>query len=99
MGLALASARRIVEVDCTVDLEQTNDSLHAWVDLDGYDVGPGDEVLVIDAPTDVPFGERQIHRRKAVVIPASAWERFKAKLQGYRELTELYEVGFEEKTR
>ncbi len=83
-----------IEVPCTVDLEQTNESLHAYVDLEGVEVGPGDEVIVHDAPTGVPFGERQIFHRRATVIRAGLLKRIEARLGGYLELTELYEVSF-----
>ena len=94
MSTEFHAGRRVIEVDCTVDLEQTTDSLHAYVELDGIDPGPGDEVIVLDAPTEVPFGQRLVFRRKALVTRATAFERFKARLEGYRELTELFEVSF-----
>ena len=42
------SRRQIVEVPCTVDIEQTPESLHAYVELHGIEIGPGDEVIVHD---------------------------------------------------
>lgn len=86
---------RSFEVDCTVDLEQTNDSLHAYVFLDGYDVGPGDEVRVIDPPTEVPFGGRLNRRCRATVTQAGLFGRIWTPIAAYLELTELYEVGFD----
>lgn len=83
------------EVDCTVDLEQTNDSLHAYVFLDGYEVGPGDEVTVIDPPTAVPFGERLTRRCRARVVQAGMLTRLWTPVAAYLELTDLYEVGFD----
>lgn len=96
MSVAFHPGRRVIETNCTVDIEQTPEFLHAHVELDGIEPGPGDEVIVIDAPTSVAFGERQVFRRKALIMRASPWERFMAKVQGYRELTELFEVGFSE---
>lgn len=84
------------QMGCTVDIENTAERLHAHVVLDGYEPGPGDEVIVHDAPTDVPFGERIVARCRATVIPASAVSWFVAKAHGYLDLTELYEVGFDE---
>lgn len=85
---------RTVEVPCTVDLEHTEDSLHAYVELEGVEVGPGDEVLVHDAPTTLRFGERTVHRRRATVRRAGPLERLWTRLTATLELTELYEVGF-----
>ena len=86
--------RRTFDVSCTVDLEQTTESLHAYVELDGVVVGPGDQVIVHDAPTAVGFGDRIVCRRRATVVRASALERVWARIAGYLELTELYEVSF-----
>lgn len=83
------------EVGCTVDLEQTNESLHAYVDLDGYEVGPGDEVTVLDPPTSVPFGERLTKRCRARVRQAGLLTRLWTPFAAHLELTELYEVGFD----
>lgn len=83
-----------IEVPCTVDLEQSTESLHAYVDLEGIEIEPGDQVIVHDAPTDIPFGERKVFHRRATVIRAGLLRRLEAKLGGYLELTELYEVSF-----
>jgi hypothetical protein len=49
--------KRRIEVPCTVEIEQTAESLHAHVTLDGgLLIAPGDEVTVYDAPTSVPYG-------------------------------------------
>jgi hypothetical protein len=88
--------RRRIEVPCTVDVEHTNDSLHAYVDLDGVEVGPGDEVIVHDPPTDVPFGARVIKRCRATVTRASLLDRIWTPIAAHLELTELFEVGFSE---
>ena len=88
--------RETIDVPCTIDLEQSPDSLHAYVDLDGVDVGPGDEVIVHDAPTSIAFGERAVFNRQATVRRAGPFQRFWAHVEGYLELTELYEVSFSE---
>ena len=45
-------SRRSFEVPCTVEIEQTSETLHAHVVLDGnIQIQPGDEVTVHDAPT------------------------------------------------
>lgn len=86
--------RRRLDVPCTVDIEHSFDSLHAHVELEGVEVGPGDEVMVHDAPTHVPFGERVVVQRMATVVRAGWPERLLTKLLSRLELTELYEVGF-----
>lgn len=88
--------QRAIEVPCTIDIENTLDSLHAYVELQGVEVGPGDEVLIIDAPTELPlYGERIVCERRAAVVRASWLERLRTQLGSRFELTELYEVGFQ----
>ncbi|WP_372426562.1 hypothetical protein [Salinarimonas chemoclinalis] len=87
--------RRTIEVPCTVEIENTFDSLHAHVDLHGVKVAPGDSVIVHGAPTVVPHGERQVFERRATVVRATIFDRLFAKAEGYAELTDLFEVGFE----
>jgi len=83
-------------VPCTVEIVHSFDSLHAHVDLDGVEVGPGDEVIVHGAPTDAAPGETIICRRTATVIRGTWLDRLRARAEGYLELTELFEVGFSE---
>lgn len=92
--------RRRYEFPCTVEIEHTQKSLHAHVEIDAdFLVEPGDEVLVQDAPTDVPFGERIVVKRTAIVTRASAVERAWTRLSGMFELTELYDVSFTQRRR
>ncbi len=86
--------RTTIEVPCTVEIANTFESLHAHVDLEGVEVGPGDEVIVHGAPTECPPGETIKVRRRATVIRATWLDRLKARAEGYLEITELYEVGF-----
>jgi hypothetical protein len=87
--------RRHFDVPCTVEIEQTSETLHAHVVLDGdIEIKPGDAVLVHDAPTGVAFGERLVVRRTATVVRGNALDRLRARIEGYLELTELYEVSF-----
>jgi hypothetical protein len=88
------TGRRSVEVPCTVEIEHSYDSLHAYVELEGIEVGPGDEVLVHDAPTEVGYGERVVFHRRATVVQAGWPDRLWAKLSSRFELTELFEVSF-----
>ncbi|MFN3351056.1 hypothetical protein [Pseudorhodoplanes sp.] len=92
----MRASSRTLTVPCTVEIENSAETLHAHVSLDGYDVGPGDEVIVHGAPTDVPFGEKIVARCHATVTRATPIDRLRAKIEGYLELTELYEVGFSE---
>jgi hypothetical protein len=88
-------ARRTFEVLCTVEVEQTSETLHAHVVLDGdVQIQPGDQVTVRDAPTRIEFGERLVVRRIATVVRGSLLDRLRARIEGYLELTELYEVSF-----
>lgn len=88
--------RKSFEVPCTVEIEHSFDSLHANVELEGVEVGPGDQVIVHDAPTSVPVGERQVFQRRATVIRGTIFDRLWARIEGYMEITELFEVGFSE---
>ena len=83
-----------VTVPCTVELSHTAETLHAHVELDGIEVGPGDEVLVHDAPFIVAFGEHTIYQRSATVSKASWFARIWTRLCSRFELTALYEVSF-----
>lgn len=87
-----------VEVPCTVEIAHTPESLHAHVTLKGgYEVEPGDEVKVHDAPGLPPFGETILVERTASVTRVGTLERLWTKLTAMAELTELYEVSFSER--
>ena len=83
-----------ITVPCTVELSNTAETLHAHVELDGVEVGPGDEVLVHDAPFVVAFGEHIVYQRSATVSRASWFARVWTRLCSRFELTALYEVSF-----
>ena len=90
--------RRTFEAPCTIEIEHSADSLHAHVELDsGFEMRPGDEVLVHDAPTHIPFGTRIVLARVATVTRAGSIERLWTKFAGLFEVTELYEVSFTER--
>ncbi len=91
----ILGGRQRLEVPCTIDIENTLDSLHAYVELQAVDVGPGDEVRILDAPTQMPpYGERVVCERLATVVRANWLDRAWTQLTSRFELTELYEVGF-----
>ena len=95
MSRTWIGARKSFEVPCTVEIAQTSETLHAHVVLDGdVRIEPGDEVMVHDAPTRVEFGSRLVVRRTATVIRGGLLGRLRATIEGYLELTELYEVSF-----
>ena len=94
MIAAWFSGTHSIELPCRVDLEQTTESLHAYVEIDGVEIGPGDRVIVHDAPTTVKFGEHLICDRRVTIVRASLFGGLLARLKGYLELTELYEVSF-----
>ncbi len=86
---------RTETVPCTIEIENTFESLHAHVTLHGAEpVEAGDEVLVHGNPIRVPYGERVTLHRNATVARATALERWLTKLAAGFELTELYEVSF-----
>ncbi|MEM8784362.1 MAG: hypothetical protein AAGF19_00735, partial [Pseudomonadota bacterium] len=76
MKIASLVWRRTEEVTCTVEINNTFDSLGAHVRFDGgVTVEPGDEVLVHGAPVAVPSGESKSFARKATITRASSIER------------------------
>ncbi len=81
-------------VNCQVDLSNTSEYLYAHVDLDGVQVGPGDEVLVHDPIVDVPFGQAFSYQRTATVSKAGWLSRLWVYLTARLEITLLYEVSF-----
>ena len=92
--------RQSFTLPCTVEIEHSADSLHAHVELAGdFDIRPGDEVLVHNAPTNIPFGDKIIVERTATIIRAGLFERAWTRFTGNFELTELYEVSFSERRR
>jgi len=90
------SARpRVFDVPCTIEVEHTNEHLHAHVALEGdVPIYPGDRVRVHGTPIHVEYGHSASYQRQATVRRAGwlsrQWTRFLASL----EITELYEVSF-----
>jgi len=92
--LPVRSGRQI-EVGCTIEIENTFESLHAHVSLDGdLEIEAGDEVLVHGDHIRVPYGHKVVLRRQATVTRAGLGRRWMTKLAAGLELTELYEVSF-----
>lgn len=86
---------RRFDVPCTIEVEHTNEHLHAHVALEGeVPIYPGDRVRVHGDAIQVEFGASATYNRNATVMRAGwltrQWTRFLASL----EITELYEVSF-----
>ena len=80
---------------CTVQIEHSESSLHAHLQLDGeFALRPGDRVKVHGPAIRPRFGERLVLRRKATVERAGWLERAWVRLTGHFELSELYDVSF-----
>lgn len=91
----MIGSRERFDVGCTIEVENTFDSLHAHVELDGnVEIEAGDEVLVHGEDIRVPYGHKLTLRRQATVTRAGHLTRFMTKLGAHFELTELYEVSF-----
>lgn len=91
----LLRPRCTFDVPCTIDIENTFESLHAHVELDGdITLAAGDQVLVHGSTIRVPYGEKVKLRRNATITRAGIVDRVLTKLRAWFELTELYEVSF-----
>lgn len=100
MSFLPALRRQTFETFCTVEIERSAETLEAHVVLDGdYEIRPGDEVLIKDAPTDAPMGERLVVRRMATITRAGLPERVWTRIAGNFELAELYDVSFSDRRR
>jgi hypothetical protein len=91
----MSQGPRRFDVPCTIEVEHTNEHLHAHVALEGeVPIFPGDKVRVHGTPIQVLYGESASYNRMATVMRANwlsrQWTRFLAGL----EITELYEVSF-----
>ena len=95
MNLLQKAEPRRFDVGCTIEIEQTGESLHAHVSLDNdVEIHPGDEITIHGAPVKIAFGDRINLRRTATVVRAGLLKRMLAHVVGYLELTDLYEVSF-----
>ena len=83
------------EILCSVDIEQSFDSLHAHAIPEDVELRPGDRVIVHGAPTTLRYGECRSMTCRATVIRAGAVARAWTEFSALFELAELYHCGFE----
>lgn len=88
---------RRFDVPCTVEIERSFDSFHAYAVPENVTLRPGDQVIIHGAPAHVAFGEKYSFETSATVIRAGFFRRYWTQLRSILELTELYHVGFEPK--
>jgi len=87
--------RQTQDIACTIEIEHTERSLHAHVELEGeLALQPGDRVRVHGAPVRVRFGDKMTLHRRATVERAGWLERQWTRFMARFELSELYEVSF-----
>lgn len=79
---------------CTVEIAHTSYDFYAHVELRDNAIGPGDQVLVHNPPTEISWGEHIKVEREATISRAGWWARFWTKFIARFELTTLYEVSF-----
>jgi hypothetical protein len=91
----MSAKYREIELLCSIDIEQTAESFHAHAIPEDVEIGPGDRVIVHDAPTAIAFGEKYTGTRKATLIRATALQRLWTQFSSIFEVSELYEVGFQ----
>ena len=83
---------------CRIEVEHTNQSLHAHVELEGgLPIYPGDAVRVHGEPIEVPFGQSATFDRLATVTRAGRLERLWTRLTGDVEFMELLEFSFSDR--
>ena len=88
---------RRFDVPCTVEIERSFDSFHAYAVPEDVMLRAGDQVIVHGAPAQVAFGEKYSFETSATVIRAGFFRRHWTQFCSILELTELYHVGFEPK--
>jgi hypothetical protein len=89
-----ANLPRRQQVPCSIEMVNTGDDFYAHVVLEGVEVGPGDEVLVHNAPTRLAYGSHLVIDSQATVSRASWLGRCWTRLVARFELGLLYEVSF-----
>jgi len=85
---------RTVQFTCDIDIEQSQESLHAHAIPEGIEIKPGDVVMVHDT-ADALGAAQYTGKRRATLIRAGFWRRSWTRFCSFFELTELFEVGFQ----
>ena len=85
-------------VECTVDvdIEKTVESFHAYTVPADIDINEGDVLRLHGVPTDIGFGDQFTMQVRATVERAGPLARLWTRASSLFELTELYEVGFQD---
>lgn len=91
---AFTSNYEVIELLCSIDIEQTPFSFHAHQIPENVEVGPGDMIIVHNAVSDIGFGETYTGERRATLYRASTWQRIWTQISSILDIGELYEVGF-----
>lgn len=86
---------RDVRITCSLDLENTFESLHAYAIPEGIDIRPGDVMTIHDAPVAIASGQQLRLTRTATIRRAGPLRRAWTRASSVFSLTSLYEVGFE----
>jgi hypothetical protein len=86
---------KTVQARCLLDFEQTPYSFHAYAIPLDIDIQPGDEVLLLDAPSGIGFNEQMVREGRISVRRAGPLRRAWTRAIEIFSLTELYEVGFD----
>jgi hypothetical protein len=90
----MSAKYREIELLCSIDIEQTQESFHAHAIPEDVEINPGDSILVHDAPATIGFGEIFTGTSRATLTRATLADRLWTKFRSYLDLTELFEVGF-----
>ncbi|HQT66914.1 MAG TPA: hypothetical protein PLI12_08300 [Acetobacteraceae bacterium] len=93
----IRGSQRTIELLCSIDIEQTVESFHAHAIPEDVEIGPGDVVMVHDAPSVIGFGEKLTGQRHATLTRAGFFDRIWTEFSSIFEIAELYEVGFQAK--
>ncbi|CAG4911813.1 unnamed protein product [Acidocella sp. C78] len=78
---------RDIELLCSIDIEQTPESLHAHAIPEDVEIRPGDVVIVHDMPTAIGFGTRLTCARRATLRRAGPIERWWVEFRSILEIT------------
>jgi hypothetical protein len=91
---AFTSHYEVIELLCSIDIEQTALSFHAHQIPENIEVKAGDTIIVHDALAEIEFGAAYTGERRATLYRASPWARLWTQITSMLDIGELYEVGF-----